>query len=143
MAKTAAMKEKKNSRPRATRKKMGTRKKKTDPVLLAGSRLVPIPQSTSATPDPIDVGSVLTGPDGTTYMVTALEPTGSVVFGRYNSPAPCADPLGDTAEVLKGVGTDGTDGTESSYYHAHLARIANDPLPELTGDDILSCLEGV
>lgn len=149
MAKAAAMKEKKNPRPRATKKKKtgpgGPRTKNPGRVLLVGSKALSVPQSTeSAAPGPVDVGTVLTAADGTTYMVTAAEPTGSVVFGRWNGPAPCPDPLGDTAEVLKGVGADGTDdGTESSYYHAHLARIGDDPLPELTGDDILSCLEGV
>ena len=151
MAKAAEMKKKTKTGVRAARTKKtktGVRaartKTKADRVLLAGSRLVSISQSTSAAPGPVDVGTVLTGPDGTNYMVTAVEPTGSVLFGRCNSPAPGpgTDPLGDTAEVLKG--TDGTDlETESSYYYAHLARIANDPLPELTGDDILSCLQGV
>lgn len=153
MAKAAEMKKKTKTGVRAARTKKtktGPRgaatRKKADRVLLAGSRLVSILQSTSAAPGPVDVGTVLTGPDGTNYMVTAVDGTGSVLFGRCNSPAPGpdpgTDPLGDTAEVLKG--TDGTDlETESSYYYAHLARIANDPLPELTGDDILSCLQGV
>jgi len=156
MAKAAEMKKKaKTKKPtgvRAAGKKTktgprGARTKKTDRVLLAGSKAFSISQSTeSAASGPVDVGTVLTGPDGTNYMVTSVDGTGSVVFGRCNSPAPgpgpSPDPLGDTAEVLKG--TDGTNlETESSYYYAHLARIANEPLPELTGDDILSCLQGV
>ena len=152
----AAEKKKAKTGPRGagTKKKAVPRgagtKKKAGPVLLAGNRALSIPQADEAAAageGPIGVGTVLTGPDGTTYMVTAVDGTGSVVFGRYNSaapdPGPDPGPLGDTAEVLKGVGTDGPDGTESSYYHAHLARIRDDPLPELTGDDILSCLQGV
>ena len=121
-------------------------KTETAPVLLVGNRALSVPTSTvSAAPGPVDVGTVLTGPDGTNYMVTALDGAGFVVFGRCNSPAPGPgpdpDPLGNTAEFLKGVGTNLE--TESSYYYAHLARIADEPLPELTGDDILSCLRRV
>ena len=158
MAKAAEMKKKTKTKtkkptgPRAAGKKTktgprGARTKKTDRVLLAGSKAFSISQSTeSAASGPVDVGTVLTGPDGTNYMVTAVDGTGSVVFGRCNSPAPGpgpgTDPLGDTAEVLKG--TDGTNPeTESSYYYAHLARIADEPLPDLTGDDILRCLEAI
>jgi hypothetical protein len=145
MAKTAAMKETTKKKPTVSRG-AGTKKKKpTGPVLLAGNRALSVPQSAAAA-GPIGVGAVLTAADGSNYMVTAVEPTGFVVFGRCNKgPAPDPDPLGDAAEVLKGDGTDdGTDdGTESSYYHAHLERIGDDPLPELTGDDILSCLPGV
>lgn len=141
-ARGAATKKKKPTGPRGARTK-----KKTDRVLLAGSKAFSISQSTeSAAPGPIGVGTVLTAADGATYMVTAVDGTGFVVFGRCNKgPAPDPDPLGDAAEVLKGDGTDdGTDdGAESSHYHAHLERIGNDPLPEITGDDILNCLQGI
>lgn len=153
MAKAAEMKKKTKTGVRGAGKKTktgprGARTKKTDRVLLAGSKAFSISQSTeSAAPGPVDVGTVLTGPDGTNYMVTAVDGTGSVVFGRCNSPAPGPgpgpDPLGNTAEFLL-KGTDGTNlKTESSYYYAHLARIADEPLPELTGDDILSCLGAI
>ena len=151
MAKVEEMKKKTKTKtktgPRGAGKKKtktgprgaGKKKTKTGPVLLAGSKVQSIE---SAAPGPVEVGTVLTGPKGETYMVTAVDGTGSVVFGRCNSPASGTDPLGDTAEFLKG--TDGTNPeTESSYYYAHLARIADDPLPELTGDDILRCLEAI
>ena len=138
----AATTKKKPTGPRGVRTK-----KKADRVLLAGSKAFSISQSTeSAAAGPIGVGTVLTAADGTSYMVTAVDGTGPVVFGRCNSPAPGPgpdpDPLGDTAEFLKG--TDGTNPeTESSYYYAHLERIADEPLPELTDDDILSCLRAI